>query len=153
MSGARASYANGCAGKERHVSRAAAEAVAALSRVALVPYTCRHCAGWHLAGVAGHRIVKRLGTMENGRGASFEKLRHHLKHAPRPRRANRPVLAQGTEPALAPVGCVAPGEPVFADEIAAARAAREAGATRDRKLWVAPCHACAGCHLVARSPR
>ena len=62
-----------CAGKERHVSRAAAEAVAAMGRAALEPYLCTFCHEWHLASIPGHRAR----STDIGRGPAFEKLRHH----------------------------------------------------------------------------
>ncbi len=74
-------FAAECAGKERHVSKAAAEAVAALGRATMEAYRCSYCELWHLASVPGHRSK----TPDNGRGVAFEKLRH--KRRPRARRS------------------------------------------------------------------
>jgi len=65
-------FASECAGKERHVSKAAAEAVAALGRAPLEAYRCTYCSAWHLASIPGHRSPHP----ENGRGVAFERLRH-----------------------------------------------------------------------------
>lgn len=74
-------FASECAGKERHASRAAAEAVADLGRSVLEAYRCSYCDLWHLASIPGHRAK----TPDNGRGVAFEKLRH--KRRPRARRS------------------------------------------------------------------
>ena len=76
-----AAYERGCAGKEAHVSRNAAEFVAGQSRVALVAYECSFCSSWHLGSAVKHRSDERAPIPKP---PAFERLRHHLKR-PKPR--------------------------------------------------------------------
>lgn len=129
-------FAAGCAGKERHVSEAAAVAVGRMGRAALEPYRCGFCDGWHLASTPGHRTRSR----DTGRGAAFEKMRHH----PSP---SRPSLPR-PPPAPTPI-VTCPRGPTFPSEIEAIRSAR--GLTDVRlRAFLCPC---GGWHLIARRGR
>lgn len=81
---ARRRYESECAGKERHVSKNAAEYVAGTSRAALEAYRCSFCEGWHLAATI--RTATR-GAVP--RPPAFERLRHHRQPDRKHRRGSR----------------------------------------------------------------
>jgi len=127
---------SGCAGKDRHASRVAALAVAAMTRAALEPYACRFCGAWHLATPVGVQTRPRI-----TRPRMFEKLRHHPSRS-------RPATARGADPVIAPV-VTCPRGASYPSEIEAIRSARGLAGVRLRG-FLCPCGAW---HLVERRGR
>lgn len=84
---ARRRFASACAGKEEHVSEAAALASAAMGRSAMHAYLCDFGDHWHLASVPGHR--RHASPGDGGRGESFERLRTRSHREAHPRRKQR----------------------------------------------------------------
>lgn len=80
-----AAYQRGCAGKEKHATKNAAEFVAGTARVALAAYPCSFCGAWHLGSAVRQNRDERAPVEKL---PAFERLRHRLKR-PKPRARRR----------------------------------------------------------------